>query len=144
MAGVKPTSGPVRRIPTPEEGKMTRRLGRLLLPLSLVWRREERVPHKLTRKDIEAGLVRFLASVIVVVAIWSGLTLLGIKPIGKSPSAALALAFVFVVGMSIFGLRQELKGKRRHWMAWSNHHGRGPSFSVNHRERADRPLTTGD
>ena len=83
----------------------------MLLPLSLVWRREERVPHKLTRKDIEAGLVRFLASVIVVVAIWSGLTLLGIKPIGKSPSAALALAFVFVVGMSIFGLRQELKGK---------------------------------
>lgn len=111
MAGVKPTSGPVRRIPTPEEGKMTRRLGRLLLPLSLVWRREERVPHKLTRKDIEAGLVRFLASVIVVVAIWSGLTLLGIKPVGKWPSAALALALVFVVGMSIFGLRQELKGK---------------------------------
>ena len=90
---------------------MTRRLGRLVLPISLVSSREERVPHKLTRNDIEAGLVRFLASVIVVVAIWSGLTLLGIKPIGKSPSAALAVALVFVFGMSIFGLRQELKGK---------------------------------
>jgi hypothetical protein len=49
--------------------------------------------------------------VILVIAIWSSLTLLGIKPIGKSPSAALAVALVFVVGMSIFGLRQELKGK---------------------------------
>jgi hypothetical protein len=86
MAGVKPKSGPVGRISTPEETKMT-------------------------RNDVEAGLVRFLASVIVVVAIWSGLTLLGIKPIGKSPSAALVGALVSVVGMSIFGLRQELQGR---------------------------------
>ncbi len=90
---------------------MTRRLGRWLLPRSLVSSREEHVAHKLTREDVAGSLARFLASSILVVAIWSGLTLLGIKPIGKSPSAALAVALVFVVGMSIFSLRQELRGK---------------------------------
>jgi hypothetical protein len=90
---------------------MTRRLGRWLFPRSLVSSREEPVPHKLTREDVAGSLARFLASVILVVAIWSGLTFLGIKPIGKSPTAALVVALVFVVGMAIFGLRQELKGK---------------------------------
>ncbi len=69
------------------------------------------MPPKLTREEVAGSLARFLASVILVVAIWSGLTLLGIKPVGKSPGAALAVALVFVVGMSIFSLRQELKGK---------------------------------
>ena len=69
------------------------------------------MPHKLTRQNVAGSLAGFLASVIVVVAIWSCLTLLGIKPIGKPPIAALAMALVFVVGMSVFGLRQDLKGK---------------------------------
>ncbi len=90
---------------------MTRRLGRWFLPRSLVSSREEQVPHKLTGEDVPGILARFLASVTLVVAIWPGLTFLGIKPIGKSPSAALTMALVFVVGMSIFSLRHELKGK---------------------------------
>jgi hypothetical protein len=69
------------------------------------------VPHKLTRQDLAGSSARFLASAILVVAVWSGLTLLGIKPIGKSPVAALVAALVFVVGVAVFGLRQDLKGK---------------------------------
>jgi hypothetical protein len=61
------------------------------------------VPHKLTRQDIASSFARFLVSVIVVVAIWSCLTLLGIKPIGKPPIAALVAALVLVVGWAIFG-----------------------------------------
>jgi hypothetical protein len=91
---------------------MTRRLGRWLLPRSLVPSREEHVPHKLTGEDVAGSLARFLASVILVVAIWSGLTLLGIKPIGKPPIVALVTALVFALGWAIFGLRQDLMGKR--------------------------------
>jgi hypothetical protein len=91
---------------------MTRRLGRWLLPRSLVPSREEHVPHKLTREDVAGSLARFLASVILVVAIWSGLTLFGIKLIGKPPIVALVTALVFVLGWAIFGLRQDLRGKR--------------------------------
>jgi hypothetical protein len=91
---------------------MTRRRARLPLLRFRVLSRQEHVPHKLTRQDIAGSFARFLASVIVVVTIWSCLTLLGIKPIGKPAIAALVAALVFVLGWAIFGLRQELKGER--------------------------------
>jgi len=70
------------------------------------------VPHKLIRQDIAGSFARFIGSVIVVAITWSCLTLLGIKPIGKPPIGALVGALVFVAGWAIFGLRQNLKGKR--------------------------------
>lgn len=91
---------------------MTGRQARLPLPRFLVLSRPENVPHKLTRQDIAGSFARFIASVVVVVSTWSCLTLLGIKPIGKPPIAALVAALVFVLGWAIFGLRQDLRGKR--------------------------------
>jgi hypothetical protein len=76
-----------------------------------VSRREAHLPRELTRQDIAGSFARFLASVIVVVAIWSGLGLLGFKPVGKPRIAALVFGLVWVTGMAIFGLRQDLKGK---------------------------------
>src|SRR3982074_230370 len=75
-------------------------------------RPDEHLPHKLTRRYIARSFAGFIASVIVVVIIWSCLTLLGIKPIGKPPIAALVATLVLVVGWAIFGLRQDLKGER--------------------------------
>ena len=76
-----------------------------------LWSREALIPHKLTRRELVRRLIEFLLAEILVVILWSVLRLLGIQP-GRAPIAALAWSLVFVAGMFVFGLRQNLKGQR--------------------------------
>jgi hypothetical protein len=90
---------------------MGSRLRRFLLSGCIASRREY-PPYKVTREDIVGSVVRLLAAVVGVVALWGCATLLGFRPIGKSPIAWLVFALVMTVCLAIFRLRQDLKRER--------------------------------
>jgi hypothetical protein len=70
------------------------------------------VPHKLSREEFVGCLLQLALAEVLVVAIWSFTRVLGIQPLGRPPIAALVWGLVMVAGMTIFGLRQNLKGER--------------------------------
>ena len=91
---------------------MKRRPSWVPLPRLLVSGQDEHVPHRLTRREGVGYFVRFLLAELLVVVAWSSLRLVGMQPIGKPPIAVLVWSLVVVAGIAIFGLHQELKGRR--------------------------------